>query len=299
MPSRRRWSSQLVTFFALASGGAEAADLPAKKMSNTPIAASSPWEFKFSPYAWLVFDTGNLALGNKNSGVDTNIFQILGKVDNIYAWMSYQELRNGPLAVYANVFWTRMSFSDTKSGVIPVGNFINANAVASAKVWVDLAIIEPGITYEFARWNSGKGSTSLDVLAGARYWYIKSDINLEVTGSVNIPALGVSRTGAGSVSGEKTIDWIDPIVGLRMHHTFSPGRELVLQGDIGGFGVGSNFTWQAMGTYNFNTEFAGYKLHPFVGYRAISIDYGQGSGRRALGLDLVQHGPVMGLNFTW
>lgn len=283
---------------SLLGGVANAADVPVKTF-QAPAPAGSGWEFKFSPYAWLVFDKGDLGLGNKTSPIDTNIFKILGEVKNIYAWMSYQELRKGPFAIYANVFWSRMSFSDTKSGVLPIGRFIDASAVAQAKIWTDLAIIEPGVTYEFARWTSGASWTALEALAGARYWYIKPDITLDVTATVSIPALNLSKTTSGTVSAAKTIDWIDPIVGMRVRHVVAPGKELMLQGDVGGFGVGSNFTWQAIATYNFETEFAGYKLKPFIGYRAISIDYEQGSGRRALALDLIQHGPVMGLTFTW
>lgn len=33
--------------------------------------------------------------------------------------MSYQELRNGPFSIYNDTIWSRMRFSDTKSGVLP------------------------------------------------------------------------------------------------------------------------------------------------------------------------------------
>ena len=40
-------------------------------------------------------------------------------------------------------------------------------------------------------------------------------------------------------------------------------------------------------------------LNNYVGYRALSIDYQQGSGNRTIGLDLVIHGPVIGSSFKW
>lgn len=292
-----------------------AADLSTPKPLQKEVTApASPWEFKFTPYAWLIFVTGDLRLGNKTAGVDTNIFEILDKADHIYAWMSYQELRNGPLALYANVVWSRMRFSDTKSGIIPIGEHIDVSVVANAKVWLDMAIIEPGVTLEVAKWTSGASSfdaagrafvptTAIDLIGGVRYWYLRTDIDLNVgaTATLSLPALGLSKSVGGStnVSAAKTIDWWDPLVGLRLRHKAAPGQELVLQGDIGGFDVGSKLTWQALATYNFQTQFLGFKLNNYIGYRAISIDYEEGSGNRTIGLDFITHGPVVGLTFKW
>ena len=92
------------------------------------------------------------------------------------------------------------------------------------------------------------------------------------------------RTGGGSVSAEKTIDWWDPFVGLRLRHKHAPGHEFTLQGDVGGFGVGSDFTWHVLAAYNFPVEFAGLKFTSYLGYRALSIDYEEESGNRTLAL---------------
>ena len=68
---------------------------------------------------------------------------------------------------------------------------------------------------------------------------------------------------------------------------------------MGGFGVGSDITWQALGAYNFKTSFLGYQFTAHVGYRALSIDYEQGSGSRKIGFDMVTHGPVTGMTMKW
>lgn len=286
----------------IATPAAQAADIAAAKpLTKEPAAIASPWQFQFTPYVWTIFVKGDQRLGNSVSHIDTNIFELFNKTDHLYAWMSYQELRNGPLAFYANVVWSRMGVSDTKSGIFPIGPLnTSANVVARAKIWFDLAIIEPGITYEFARWGApGAAMTSLDLVAGARYWFMRPDLDLSVSASVNIPALGISRSGAGHVSGAKTIDWVDPLAGLRLRHQFSPDQELVLQGDVGGFGVGSDLSWHALGTYNFRTSVLGHQFNAYVGYRALSIDYEQGSGNRKIGLDMVTHGPVTGMTYKW
>jgi hypothetical protein len=47
------------------------------------------------------------------------------------------------------------------------------------------------------------------------------------------------------------------------------------------------------------THLMGLDFTTYVGYRALSIDYTQGSGNSTLPLDLILHGPVVGLTFTW
>ncbi|WP_404292491.1 hypothetical protein ACD578_09335 [Microvirga sp. RSM25] len=38
-----------------------------------------------------------------------------------------------------------------------------------------------------------------------------------------------------------SVDWLDPVIGARIRYAMAPGHELFLRGDIGGFGVGSDF----------------------------------------------------------
>jgi hypothetical protein len=42
---------------------------------------------------------------------------------------------------------------------------------------------------------------------------------------------------------EQTKYWVDPLVGLKLHHKAGDRWRFTLQGDIGGFGVGSDFAW--------------------------------------------------------
>jgi hypothetical protein len=95
-----------------------------------------------------------------------------------------------------------------------------------------------------------------------------------------------------------TLEWVDPFVGLRVRHQLAPGKELEFLGDIGGFGVGSDFTWQLFGGYSFDFSVWQTELHGLVGYRALAIDYTQ-DGPSKNNLDLILHGPVVGLSFRW
>ena len=83
-------------------------------------------------------------------------------------------------------------------------------------------------------------------------WNQELDLSLGVDGSVDLGNLGLKRSGSRAVARSGTLEWVDPFVGLRVRHQLSPGSELQFLGDVGGFGVGSDFTWQLFGGYSFD-----------------------------------------------
>ncbi|MFY9832020.1 MAG: hypothetical protein WAK66_04805, partial [Methylocystis sp.] len=116
---------------------------------------------------------------------------------------------------------------------------------------------------------------------------------LNVTGVVNVPLLGYQQSGALALDKSGTMEWIDPIIGLRLRHRIGPGDEFQLRGDIGGFGVGSKFSWQLAGGYSHDMKIGDWTITNTVGYRALSVDYSNGTGSGQKGMDAVIHGPVM------
>lgn len=270
------------------------------------------WDLSITPYAWLIFISGDQTVGTSTTDISTDLFEIIDDASELYAFMSEQELRNGRLGLFADFFWAkiRVPASQTFNGEIPtlprLPNLpVEINADGGAKVTV--VILEPGVAYEIYNHTSGSlkdpaaqmRSTVIDILAGARYWYLKTDIGLNVSATINLPRLGLTRTGAGRVEGSSTVDWWDPYVGLRLRQQRGPGKELVLRGDIGGFGVGSDLTWQLEGLYNIDTTLLGYDVTAQLGYKALYADYSEGRGTTAIGYDWLWHGPVVGLKLSW
>ena len=84
-----------------------------------------------------------------------------------------------------------------------------------------------------------------------------------------------------------------------MRHVTSSGSEFNLEGDVGGFGAGSEFSWQAVATYGFDVNVFGSTMRSVVGYRALYVDYSELGQHGKDGLDWVQHGPVLGAAFRW
>lgn len=110
-----------------------------------------------------------------------------------------------------------------------------------------------------------------DVLAGARLWHL--DYQLEQIGG---PELIDQRS-----------TWVDPVVGARMLLDLPKGWGMELRGDVGGFGVGSDFAW------NIEVAFQGEiaeNIGVEVGFRHLQTDYETGSGADELNWDMALAG---------
>ena len=98
--------------------------------------------------------------------------------------------------------------------------------------------------------------------------------------------------GPVSRSPSVSANWVDPIIGLRGQVPLSERWTLSGFADVGGFGVGSELTWEAYAgaNYAFNDRFSG-----VLGYRYMSIDYEGDS----LTMDINLYGPLLGIQYRF
>jgi hypothetical protein len=110
---------------------------------------------------------------------------------------------------------------------------------------------------------------------GARYWDFETTLR---------PALLPEAT--------RTNDFVDGFIGFRSEFDINEQWDLLFRGNVGG--GGSDFS--AGLQVDFRRSFAnGNSLD--IGYRALDIDYEDGSGLTAVGLDLSMHGLAIGYTF--
>lgn len=290
------------------STDSQAADLPSGGgyAYVAPVAvAPSGWQFRFTPYAWAPSVVGDATVRGHTVDIDASFWDIFDsgsskvELDSLAALMGYLEAQKGPWGIYGDVVWGKFDFSGSAvTQRNPIAN-LTLSARANAGLSYETTMAESGLTYQVAKWGGPYSSTAFDVLAGARYWNQQLDLSLAVDGSVDLGNLGLKRSGSVAVARSGTLEWVDPFVGLRVRHQLAPGKELEFLGDIGGFGVGSDFTWQLFGGYSFDFSVWQTELHGLVGYRALAVDYSQDSGASKNNLDLILHGPVVGLSFRW
>ena len=91
------------------------------------------------------------------------------------------------------------------------------------------------------------------------------------------------------VNANSDVDWWDPVIGLRGRMPLT--KKLSANGfaDIGGFGAGSEFTWEVFGglDYAFTDT-----ISANAGFRYLSIDY-ETSSKADVKMEI--YGPVIGM----
>jgi hypothetical protein len=223
----------------------------------------SPWSFELTPYLWLASFSGDLSARDVDVSVDAKARDILRDLD--FGAMLAAELRYDRWALLLDTQYIKMS----KDGDPTRGLFSDAD-VESRTV-----VLAPALAYR-AGWLD---HFTLDALAGVRGWIVENELELKPG---LLPGVKVEQ--------EKT--WADPIIGLRAGVPLNDKFSFTAYGDVGGFGAGSDLTWQGLVTFNwrFSPQWA---LR--AGYRALGVNFERGGFE----LDVIQHGPVFGISYRF
>jgi hypothetical protein len=261
-----------------------------------PGLTPSPWVLEFTPYGWFPWVEGDAVVRGRGFTVEQTPIQVLEHLDLV--WMSYMQARQGPVTLFSDIIYADLGDSDSIVRSKRFSPHISATVGAALSAHYRYWTVEGGGMYEVMQWRAGAAAaapdTHLELLAGGRYWHQELDVDLALAGTVNFDGLIISGNRALARSGN--VDWIDPFVGARLRYAPGPGEEIAVRGDIGGFGAGSQFTWQALATYSWLLCVeGGLTLDGYVGYRALSVDYVQGAGVTRYEFDVLQHGPVIGV----
>lgn len=112
----------------------------------------------------------------------------------------------------------------------------------------------------------------LDLLAGGRLNWFNTSLKLT----------GPRREAEGSV--KQT--WLDPLIAARMIYPLGGKFSLSLYGDVGGFGIASDLTWQAVGAVNYQIS---RKMTLGLGWRHFKVNYSNGDFL----YDVYQTGPLI------
>jgi hypothetical protein len=285
----------------LLPGGAHAADLGTYKPAVEEPLPPAPraWEFSFTPYAWAMGVNGDVTVRGNTAHVDASFIDIVEDSDSLLALMGSFEARRGRLGLFTDAFWVDLGFSGSvQRSANPIAN-LNILASARADFDYELTVVQSGVAFELAQWSGATSTTAFDLLASARYWNNSADLSVDVNATVNLGTIGFERSGSRAVARSGTLDWVDPVVGARIRHRTASGSTLTLIGDVGGFGAASDFSWQAVATYGWDTMLFNTPFHALIGYRALAVDYSESGPFGQNGIDAVLHGPVMGAKFTW
>jgi hypothetical protein len=291
----------LIGLLAVQAPAAIAQDTPAEPTPAAATADPDAWRFRFATYAWAMNVAGSLTARGQTTDVNASFIQIIQKSDSLLGYMGYFEANKGRVGFYTDLIWARLGFDKSTAAYRNPIAGLQLSASANAAIKYSLTIVEMGGLYEIAHWPGSPGSfTALDGLLAFRYWNNSVDTNLDIAATADFTrlsaALGrdvqISRGFAIAQSG--SLDWIDPVVGLRLRHQFTPAQELIVRGDVGGFGFQSNFEWQAVAYYSYAWQFTGYQVAAVAGYRALGVNYTNTGNNNSI--DIVLHGPIIGVS---
>ena len=273
----------------------EAAPAPCHTPGHLPVGMRSAWEVDVRPYAWATALKGTQYAAYIPVKVDLSFTDIFNNLD--YAAFGELEVRNGKFSIIANSLVAKLSAdaSADKERLGPLGlTAIQGEADVGLDMFVYIQSLFLGYQiYDKAICGPFAPETprhfTIDALIGARGYLFKTDVNA----SAKVTAVGPEGGTAIRQKERKLtqkMNWIDPVIGARAKYDITHKLAMRLEGDIGGFGVGSDFAWNVSALMD-------YKICDhwtlFGGYRILDVDYHDGPK----GFDAQFYGPLAGLQY--
>jgi len=274
-------------------------DSIAQLEQNVP-ADPEPWRFTVTPYAWLMNVSGNVTARGQTVGINASFIDLVQKSDSLVGLMAYFEANKGKAGIYTDFVFSKLGFGAGQTSYRnPIGG-LKTSTTANAALTYQMFIVEVGGVFEVHRWPGSDSSfTAIDALGGFRYWNNSIDASFDVTSNVDLSRLHLDRSFGLAIARADAIQWVDPVIGFRVRHQFTAHQQLWARADIGGFGLGSQFSWQAVAAYTYLWQATGYQVGATIGFRALGVNYSAGSGPDSVGINQTLYGPIIGASFRF
>jgi len=225
------------------------------------------WNFLIDVYLMFPYMDGETGVGDLISvPVDASPGDIFSKLK--MAAMLYFEANTSKWAITSDLVYMNLN-----QEVSPGTLFHSGEVTAKELIW------EPAGLYRVVPfWEVG---------LGGRLTSISTDIDARR----NVFPAGTEEVTA---SGSKT--WMDPVLITRLSADIKQKWLFQFRGDIGGFGIGSDLTWQLQG-------YAGYRFGKVfqltAGYRYLSVNYDKGVDAERFVFNMASFGPVVRFGFNF
>ncbi len=232
-------------------------------------AMADEWTFSVEPYILAANIQGDASIGRVTGAeVDVNFSTILENLD--MAAMIHFEAHSGNGWGFALDY----GFMDLSDDI-----FGERGGIVDARV-------RQGTLEGLLIRQSSNEAMGLEYFAGFRWW--DNDINVAFDPAI-LPGTPERKVDAS---------WVDLLVGVRWTRDLSERWQMQLRGDVGGFGIESDFTsaLSASFLYRFSQRFS-----LDLQYKGLWVDYEEGkSGQPGyFSYDTVTHGPIVGLKIEF
>jgi hypothetical protein len=230
--------------------------------------SAQDWDFVIAPYLLVPSITGDASLGRiDNADVHVSGSDVLRSLE-LGGMLQVEARHSSNFGVMLN--YAFMDLGQDFSG--PLG-FTD----------VDTDIFQ-GILEAFGTYRVEYQGGTVDVYGGVRWWDIGIDVDLS--------------TPLRDAQYSRDEDWVDPVIGVRWAPRVHESFRLLLQGDVGGFGAASDFTWCAQAGVLWDTSAS---MSVALLYKALGVDYQTGTRGTPsfFEYDTITQGPQLGLVFRF
>lgn len=246
---------------AAATMAALAMPAPASAQDEDPVRANAA---QVTLYGWLSGYGGDIRPGATapTSSVDKSFGELFKDLDAAFFASAF--VRRGAVVFLADISHS----SSSKQGLVPTFRPAPFPPSLPAEGRLSQTSLTALAGYRVAE----NGQTTLDLMGGVRAWRLRP--------AIEVPALGVSREGE--------VGFVDPIIAARARFGVAPRLSAIVYADVGGFGAGSDDSFQMLATLNARV---GERIWLSGGYRYLAVDYEDRGGK----VDSRLGGPLLGV----
>jgi hypothetical protein len=227
------------------------------------------------------------------AAVDASFIDILKDTDSVIGLQGHFEARRGPWGGFLDGTWAKLG-----ADAIPAGR-------TTLHVGNEFALVELGALYRLGEWPLDRllhrptveeePRLALDLYAGGRLTYLQVDLGVNRGSPPDRPDSATPT----SVEFSRWQLWVDPMIGGRFTLDLYKRFQLLVGGDIGGFGVGSHFTYSGLGLVGYRFRMFGLGAIAHAGYRALSQNYETRTNGDLFKWNVILHGPILGLTIRF
>lgn len=260
----------LATISSTHAFAADAIVIDNQPAEDVVLPAPKNWSLQITPYMWASGLKGNISPFKRAPSMEVEkSFSDIVKDLNFGGFVDFR-------GRYEDFIFAGDLMYINTTDVENIGKLPVIGNVQGLSATVDSAQFTATLKGGYRIYNDE--TVSLDLLGGVRIWHLSNDVTI--------------RYNHFSESHKESFSWVDPIIGFRAFVNFTPDLSLQLQGDGGGFDVGSKKTWQGLATLNYTfTE----HLSASVGYKYLRVDYKSGGHI----YDTTLKGPVLGVTYRF
>jgi hypothetical protein len=238
--------------------------------------SAEEWEFMLSIYLWMANLEGSNTIGAITVPIGVDFSTIWDNLDGAFA--SHFEFRKGAWGGFVDFSYFAVGKDDiTISIERPQPTQLPEDLLPTIEFDFSNWIFEAMATYRF-----GSERNAFDVFGGLRYNRLAQ--NVAIGGQFN------------ELSGGYDVNWTDPVFGGRYLGRVHDRVWIIARGDVGGFGAGSELTWNFQGGVTID-------VHRRIGlnvlYKYMDIDYEEGTrgNRDYFEYEATTQGALLGISF--